>query len=97
MYDLANRRAPEQARVFEVFALGQTKPAAELLAVAHTPSSRRPRGRCVMGTLINLVFENRRRDEARKVVSHAYAFGDARFEILWFYVLASLARVSLSK
>ena len=50
-----------------------------------------------MGTLINLVFENRRRDEAHKVVSHAYAFGDARFEILWFYVLASLARVSLSK
>ena len=26
MYDLANRRAPEQVRVFDVFALGQTKP-----------------------------------------------------------------------
>ena len=44
MYDLANRRAPQQVRVFDVFALGQTKPAKELLAVAHTPSSRRPRG-----------------------------------------------------
>ena len=44
MYDLANRRAPRQVRVFDVFALGQTKPAKELLAVAHTPSSRRPRG-----------------------------------------------------
>ena len=44
MYNLANRRAPYQVRVFDVFALGQTKPAKELLAVAHTPSSRRPRG-----------------------------------------------------
>ena len=44
MYELASRRAPHQVRVFDVFALGQTKPAKELLAVAHTPSSRRPRG-----------------------------------------------------
>ena len=44
MYELAGRRAPHQVRVFDVFALGQTKPAKELLAVAHTPSSRRPRG-----------------------------------------------------
>ena len=41
---VAGRRAPHQVRVFDVFALGQTKPAKELLAVAHTPSSRRPRG-----------------------------------------------------
>ena len=44
MYELAGRCAPHQVRVFDVFALGQTKPAKELLAVAHTPSSRRPRG-----------------------------------------------------
>ena len=44
MYELAGRRAPHQVRVFDVFALGQTKPAKELVAVAHTPSSRRPRG-----------------------------------------------------
>ena len=44
MYDLAARQAPHQVRVFDVFALGQTKPAKELVAVAHTPSSRRPRG-----------------------------------------------------
>ena len=44
MYELAGRHAPHQVRVFDVFALGQTKPAKELVAVAHTPSSRRPRG-----------------------------------------------------
>ena len=44
MYDLAARQTPHQVRVFDVFALGQTKPAKELVAVAHTPSSRRPRG-----------------------------------------------------
>ena len=31
MYELAGRRAPHQVRVFDVFALGQTKPAKELL------------------------------------------------------------------
>ena len=35
MYELASRRAPRQVRVFDVFALGQTKPAKELLAVAQ--------------------------------------------------------------
>ena len=44
MYDLAAQHAPHQVRVFDVFALNQTKPAKELAAVAHTPSSRRPRG-----------------------------------------------------
>ena len=43
MYELASRRASHQVRVFDVFASGQTKPAKELLAVAYTPSSRRPR------------------------------------------------------
>ena len=31
MYDLAARQTPDQVRVFDVFALGQTKPAKELV------------------------------------------------------------------
>ena len=44
MHELTGNVLSHHARVFDVFALGQTKPVKELLAVAHTPSSRRPRG-----------------------------------------------------
>ena len=44
MFELSGSIVPHHVRVFDVFALGQTKPVKELLAVAHTPSSRRPRG-----------------------------------------------------
>ena len=44
MYELTGNIVPHHVRVFDVFALGQTKPVKELLAVAHTPSTRRPRG-----------------------------------------------------
>ena len=44
MHELTGNVLPHHVRVFDVFALGLTKPVKELLAVAHTPSSRRPRG-----------------------------------------------------
>lgn len=44
VFDLAEHRIPGQIFVHDVFALGTTKPAHELVAVAHAPSSRVPRG-----------------------------------------------------
>ena len=44
MHELTGNVLPHHVHVFDVFALGLTKPVKELLAVAHTPSSRRPRG-----------------------------------------------------
>ena len=44
MHELTGNVLPHHVRVFDVFALGLTKPVKELLAVAHTPTSRRPRG-----------------------------------------------------
>ena len=44
MHELTGNVLSHHVCVFDVFASGQTKPVKELLAVAHTPSSRRPRG-----------------------------------------------------
>ena len=44
MFELTGSIVLHHVRAFDVFALGQTKPVKKVLAVAHTPSSRRSRG-----------------------------------------------------